>query len=546
MRDRRDRRGDHRRSSCARPLARRRRRVGDSTAGRPSPRCGGRNGIRRRERPQRPARALVRHRVHRAAGTCSSRSLLLWLMYLRFLAVSREPRRRARTWCRSSSSARARRKEAGRRARQPTAAADSREPPRQPPQRRPRRAGYRSRRAVPHRQPRCPRRRMRRSRGRQRDVPEPQLPRAARWSAAGRGQRTPTPSEPTVFVLPPTRRATAAAPQLAAPELSAHAPTVQRGRSGRAGAADPPRHLPQREIAAPRSSSAARSRRARRAGASSRRAPVRALPHAERRRCRSAFDAPSIRTAAVAAAADARRRRRRHRPPPARAAPAARATAAGNRTDGRRDSPQRRAARGRRPRHARRASSADAQWHAAGCRRGGRPEADAAPGRTWSTPTRGDDWGESTRNRPGGQRGERPGSTTPTAACASPRHRDRPRRRQPPPAPSPRRSSDLDRAGTWLQAQAERLRADQLRQVLGAERNAAGGVGAQGHQEGGDSDSRHQQEASNAWSRCSRWAAAAASAIRTSTTSPHGARPPPDDSVQAAICRKTTAAAAAG
>ncbi|HEY0502244.1 MAG TPA: hypothetical protein VGD42_02015, partial [Lysobacter sp.] len=71
-----------------------------------------------------------------------------------------------------------------------------------------------------------------------------------------------------------------------------------------------------------------------------------------------------------------------------------------------------------------------------------------APG-TWSTPTRGDDWGESTREAPGGQRGLTPGLYNPDGSV---RMAEAPGSAAPaqPPGAINEEIRDLDRSGTWL------------------------------------------------------------------------------------------------
>jgi len=74
----------------------------------------------------------------------------------------------------------------------------------------------------------------------------------------------------------------------------------------------------------------------------------------------------------------------------------------------------------------------------------------AKPG-AWPTPERADDWGASTRNRPGGQpggkQGEKPGLFN---ADGTPRLIDAPPSGGNAPGTAEQRIADLDRAGTWL------------------------------------------------------------------------------------------------
>lgn len=79
---------------------------------------------------------------------------------------------------------------------------------------------------------------------------------------------------------------------------------------------------------------------------------------------------------------------------------------------------------------------------------GAGPKPAAAPG-NWPTPSRADDWGDSTRNRPGAQRGVRPGVFN---ADGSVRLAQTPGSAAPaqPPGTVTQEIKDLDRAGTWL------------------------------------------------------------------------------------------------
>ncbi|MFD1296029.1 transmembrane repetitive protein, partial [Lysobacter gummosus] len=79
---------------------------------------------------------------------------------------------------------------------------------------------------------------------------------------------------------------------------------------------------------------------------------------------------------------------------------------------------------------------------------GAGPKPTPAPG-TWSAPKRGDDWGDSARNRPGAQSGDTPGLYN---SDGSPRLADAPGSASPgkPPGTITEEIKNLDRAGTWL------------------------------------------------------------------------------------------------
>ena len=81
-------------------------------------------------------------------------------------------------------------------------------------------------------------------------------------------------------------------------------------------------------------------------------------------------------------------------------------------------------------------------------RRRPRPRPTPSPG-TWSTPRRGDDWGESTRNAPGGQRGVTPGLYNADGSLRVPEATGSASPNQPPGAIT-QEIRDLDRSGTWL------------------------------------------------------------------------------------------------
>ncbi|NUO77166.1 MAG: transmembrane repetitive protein, partial [Lysobacter sp.] len=79
---------------------------------------------------------------------------------------------------------------------------------------------------------------------------------------------------------------------------------------------------------------------------------------------------------------------------------------------------------------------------------GAGPKATPAPG-SIATPRRGDDWGQSNRNVPGGQRGEKPGLFN---SDGSVRLAQQPGSASPgfPPGTITQEIKNIDRAGTWL------------------------------------------------------------------------------------------------
>ena len=250
----------------------------------------------------------------------------------------------------------------------------------------------------------------------QRDIPEPQLPAPSNVQQPVMVSE-PVASETAVFVLPPPTprlsEAPAAAPELVAPSLTAKVRDV----------AEPvqpiSRALPSRELVVRPVDTRVPQVALREVPAPARRVPVRELPP-------SAIAQPQLRTAVP-------QLRTVDVPAPSPAA-AATTPIASRSTSPSAPAPVASAAR----------PSPPAALPGAG--RGPRPS--AAPGGL-ATPSRADDWGNSTRNRPGGQRGvpagvynsdgsvrlaETPGSAAPGL----------------PPGTIEDRITNLDRAGTWL------------------------------------------------------------------------------------------------
>lgn len=267
----------------------------------------------------------------------------------------------------------------------------------------------------------------------QRDVPEPQLPPPTVEQPVAVSEPVPN-TETTVFTLPPTKRRTEAA--IAAPQLSA--PTQELRQAEVSEPVQPiRRELPQRELAAPALNSRLPEVAAREVPAPLQRAPVRELPTqaTTARELRTAT--PNVRTRDIPA------------PPAATAAPAATAPASASASSS--TAPSTAAPTT--------AAPATATPSSAGTPRpsGTRPDATAggagpkatpAPG-SFPTPKRGDDWGQSTRNAPGGQRGEKPGLFN---SDGSVRLAEQPGSASPgfPPGTITQEIKNIDRAGTWL------------------------------------------------------------------------------------------------
>lgn len=267
----------------------------------------------------------------------------------------------------------------------------------------------------------------------QRDVPEPQIPAPSVEQPVAVSE--PTRSEdPVVFVLPPpTPRVSE--PNLATRELSAPTREVR--------AIDVPepvqpiqRELPQREIAPRPIEARVPTVATREVPAPLQRAPVRELPQRPIAQPELRSATPLVRAVQI--------------PTPASRVPAAPATAprsAAPVASASSTSPAVKTssspARSTAPVATRPSTSPSAATAA-----GTGPKPIATPG-NWPTPARADDWGDSTRNRPGAQSGVRPGVFN---SDGSVRLAETPGSASPglPPGTTEERISDLDRAGTWL------------------------------------------------------------------------------------------------
>lgn len=285
----------------------------------------------------------------------------------------------------------------------------------------------------------------------QRDVPEPQLPTPAPPQEQAVTVSEPVPDAPQVFVLPPTRRRTE--PSLVAPDLTAPTPAVRT-----TDVAEPVqpirREIAPREIAAPTIEQRAQEVAVREVTAPLQRAQVREIPT-------PVVPAPQVRTTEQAL-------RTREIPTPVAAAPTPApptpAPPAPSAAPGTTPAPATAASTApAAPSTTRPAAPAAAAAAAPGttgtaapgstpsttpATAGAGPRPTPAPG-TWSTPTRGDDWGESTRNAPGGQRGVTPGLYN---RDGSVRLAEQPGSASPgqPPGTITEEIRDLDRSGTWL------------------------------------------------------------------------------------------------
>ncbi|RDY68139.1 transmembrane repetitive protein [Lysobacter soli] len=286
----------------------------------------------------------------------------------------------------------------------------------------------------------------------QRDVPEPQLPPPTPPPVAQPVTVSePTPNTPDVFVLPPTRRQPPQ-PTLAAPELRTPVPQVRT-----TDVAEPVqpvhREITPREIAAPTIQQRTREITMREVPVPVPRVPVPTLPE------------PSVPTPQVRAAEQTVRTRDVPTPPtpapptPSPAAPAATgpaATAPPSPSSTTSNAPSTASSNAPAARTASAPSSAAPSGTApAAAGRGAQPSTAGAgpsptpsPG-TWSTPRRGDDWGDSTRNAPGGQRGLTPGlyNADGSVRVPEPGGSASPNR---PPGAITEEIRDLDRSGTWL------------------------------------------------------------------------------------------------
>ncbi len=250
----------------------------------------------------------------------------------------------------------------------------------------------------------------------QRDVPEPQLPASSVQQPVMVSE--PAPSEPTAFVLPASTprvvEAPAAPPELVAPNRPVKALDIP-------GPLQPiSRALPSRDLVTRPIQTRVPEVAVREVPAPLQRAPVRESPSRD-------VATPQLRTVDI---------------PAPRAAAAAMPGSSANTAK-----PAAASTAGASPSAAASTSRPGASAPAAASAGSG-PKPAAAPGGR-STPSKADDWGDSTRNRPGGQRGvpagvynsdgsvrlaETPGSASPGL----------------PPGTIEDRITNLDRAGTWL------------------------------------------------------------------------------------------------
>ena len=254
----------------------------------------------------------------------------------------------------------------------------------------------------------------------QRDIPEPQLPAPSVQQPVTVSE--PVPGEPTVFVLPATTPRVTDTPAMT-PRLVAQIKPVQ--------ALEVPeplqpinRELPSRDLVARPFPSRVPDVAAREVPAPLQGAPVRELPQREFAQPQLRAPTPQVRTADIPAP----------RGPVATAARSAQlpsTPAAVNTTA----SPA--------------ATSATSRpGVAAATTAGAGPKPVPAPGGR-PTPSKADDWGDSTRNRPGGQRGVPAGAYN---SDGSVRLAETPGSASPglPPGTIDDRLINLDRAGTWL------------------------------------------------------------------------------------------------
>ena len=258
----------------------------------------------------------------------------------------------------------------------------------------------------------------------QRDVPEPQLPAPATVEQPVMVSE-PVPSEPTVFLLPaPTPRVADAAASM--PDLVAPARPVK--------ALDIPepvqpisRALPSRDLVPRPVEARVPEVAVREVPAPVQRAPMRELPASTIAQPQLRAATPQVRTVDIPAprgpAAEA--------PRPATSTPTTAAASSASASPSAPSVPSR--------------TNTAARAMATA---GSGPKPAAAPG-NWPTPSKADDWGDSTRNAPGGQRGVPAGVYD---SDGSVRLADTPGSAAPglPPGTVEDRITNLDRAGTWL------------------------------------------------------------------------------------------------
>lgn len=287
----------------------------------------------------------------------------------------------------------------------------------------------------------------------QRDVPEPKLPPPQPAVEQPVAVSEPTPGAPSVFVLPPTRRRPPE-PNLATPQISAETPTVRTAEVAEPVQPIRPDIKP-RDIAAPAIEQREREITVREVPAPLElpNMPVRALPAPPLPVPEVRSSTPAIRTAEIPSPPTPTPAT--PSPAPAAAAPAA-ASAATALAATRPATSATSGGSGTAPAAASSAPGTSQTRPSTPAGSGTQPVAGAGAGPkpapaagTWSTPTRGDDWGESTRNRPGGQRGEQPGiyNSDGSVRIAEPPGSASPGQ---PPGTITEEIKDLDRAGTWL------------------------------------------------------------------------------------------------
>lgn len=283
----------------------------------------------------------------------------------------------------------------------------------------------------------------------QRDVPEPQVPQPAPPVEQAVTVSEPTPNETSVFVLPPTRKRPPE-PTLAVPDLSTPVPAVQAAEVSEPVQPLRPNIAP-RDMATPTIEQRTREITMRevtaplpRMQAPQVRAPdvpvpqVRTTAPSVRTRDVPSPPTPAATPAPSAPATPAATAATTPSTAPSAATPTSAATAAASTATSSAPAPSTAAS----------APGAEPGAPSQPATAGAGPRATPTPG-TWSTPTRGDDWGESTRNAPGGQRGLTPGLYNRDGSVRVPEAPGSAAPGQPPGALT-QEIRDLDRSGTWL------------------------------------------------------------------------------------------------
>jgi hypothetical protein len=282
----------------------------------------------------------------------------------------------------------------------------------------------------------------------QREVPEP-VPAAEQPVTVSE----PVPSEPSVFVLPPTRRRVEER-AIAPPDLR---PEPQQVRVVEVPEPLQPRQreLPQREVETPALTAPAPEVAAREIPTPLRRPVLPEVKAAPTSAPELRQPTPIVRTAEIPTPQKAITAESAPAsvPAPAASAPAA-AVAASPAAASSGSAPAQSASTqpsSTQPSSSQSSSSQSSSRPAPAvpaATAGTGPKPTATPG-GWPSPRRGDDWGESTRERPGGRSGEQPGLYNPdgsmrlsqTPGSAAPAE---------PPGTVTEEIKDLDRAGTWL------------------------------------------------------------------------------------------------